>query len=309
MKFVPEYLNDVVDDIEVEEEADTTEYIDLAEESNREKKDLIMESLGRFDYTPVEIDGFVNDIDLDLPIRKIERALKMFTRGERNINTECKFLFPLYRVPLRIEKKKELVKYMLDGGYVDDYISDLIIEHINYEIDLKTIRDAIFKYTRSKRTRKDEEMHLIPILRPSELVLPTEKEWEEAAVVAKIRETKPKVVLPKKKAYRTVSDVVKDAYIRRGEEEGLATLRYPASVKETEEEIVRIMSPTEAQADIYARRLKGEDIFCVFCEKVITPEQVMGFWFNVHPAHIECIHARINIGRAEKEMSPIDYGD
>ena len=308
MKFVPEYLNNVVDDIEVEEEADTSEYIDLAEESIREKKDLIMESLGRFDYTAVEIDGFVTDIDLDLPIRKIERALKMFTRGERNINTECKYLFPIYRDPLRIEKKRELIKYMLEGGYVDEYITDLIINSINYEIDLKTIRDAVFKYVRSRRTREDEEKHLIPIFRPSDAFeFPTEKEWEEAAVVTKIREAKPVVVLPKKKPYRTVAEVTRDAELRRAEEEGLATIKYPSRVKETEEEVVRIMSPTEAQAEVYARRLKGEDIFCVFCEKIITPEEVMGFWFNVHPAHMECIHKQLNIKRSEKGLPAIEY--
>ena len=309
MKFVPEYLNDVVDDIDVEaeEKADTTEYIDIGEESKREKIDLIMESLGRFDYTAVEIDGFVTDIDLDLPIRKIERALKMFTRGERNINTECKYLFPIYRDPLRIEKKKELVKYLLDGGYVDEYISDIITGGINYEIDLKTIRDAVFKYIRSKRTRKDEEKHLFPIFRSIDVSeFPPEEEWKKAAVVAKIREAKPKVVLPKK-PYRTVAEVTRDAELRRAEEEGLATLKYPTRVKETEEEVARIMSPTEAQAEVYAKRLKGEDIFCVFCEKIITPDQVMSFWFNVHPAHMECIHKQLNIKRSEKGLPVIDY--
>jgi len=308
-KFIPEYLNGVVDAIEVEEESVTESgFIDITEETNREKKDLIREYFGRFDYTDEDIKEFITDIDLDLPIRKIEYALRMFTRGERNINTECKYMFPIYRDPLRIEKKKELIKYMLVGGYVDEYLSDLIVEHISYEIDLKTIRDAIFKYTRSKRTRKDEEKWLIPIFRsPDMFVLPTEKEWKELGVAAKIREAKPKVVLPKKKPYRTVAEVVKDADIKRAEEEGLATLGYPAIVKKTEEEVVRILSPTEAQADVYARRLKGEDIFCVFCEKVITPDQVMGFWFNVHPAHMECIHKQLNIKRAEKGLPVIDY--
>jgi hypothetical protein len=307
-KFIPEYLNGIeTDDIKVEEEADMTGYIDLAEESNREKKDLIMESLGRFDYNAVEIDGFVTDIDLDLPIKKIERALNMFTRGERNINTECKYMFPVYRDPLRIEKKRELVGYLLDGGYVDPYIAGIITEHIDYQLSLKEIRDAIYKYIRSKRDRKAEETFLIPIFRPSDVfVFPTEKEWKDAAVVAKVRESKPKVVLPKK-PYRTVADVTRDAELRRAEEEGLMTLKYPAIVKKTEEEVVRILSPTEAQAEVYARRLKGEDILCVFCEKIITPDQVMGFWYNVHPAHINCIHKQLNIKRAEKGLPVIDY--
>jgi hypothetical protein len=76
MKFVPEYLNDVVDDIEVEaeEEADISKYYDMSAEDIREKVDLIRDIFGKFDYTPSEIEEFVNDINLDLPIRKIERA-------------------------------------------------------------------------------------------------------------------------------------------------------------------------------------------------------------------------------------------
>ena len=309
MKFVPEYLNDVVDDIEVEaeEEADISKYYDMSAEDIREKVDLIRDIFGKFDYTPSEIEEFVNDINLDLPIRKIERALKSFVRGERNINTECKFLFPLYRDPLRFEKKKELVGYLLEGGYVDPYIAGIITEHINYEISLNEIRDAVYKYIRSKRDRKAEETFLIPIFRPSDaFVFPTEKEWKEAAVAAKVREAKPKVVLSKK-PYRTVAEVTRDAELRRAEEEGLDTLRYPTRVKETEEEVVRILSPTEAQADVYAKRLKGEDILCVFCEKVITPEEVMGFWYNVHPAHMECIHKQLNIKRSEKGLPVIEY--
>lgn len=308
-KFIPDYLNgNEVDDIDVEEEADTTGYIDLAEESKREKIDLIMESLGRFDYTPVDIDGFVNDIDLDLSIKKIERALKMFTRGERNINSECKYMFPIYRDPLRIEKKRELINYMLEGGYVDEYIIDIITGGINYEIDLKTIRDAVFKYIRSKRTRKDEEKYLYPIFRSIDVSeFPPEEEWKKAAVAAKIREAKPVVVLYKKKPYRTVTDITRDAELRRAEEDELSILKYPTRVKETEEEVVRILSPTEAQAEVYAKRLKGEDILCVFCEKPITSEQVMGFWYNVHPAHMECIHNQLNVKRTEKGLPIIDY--
>ena len=308
-KFIPEYLNNVVVDIEVEaeEEADISKYYDMSAEDIREKVDLIRESLGRFDYTPDEIEEFVNNIDLDIRIDKIKYALKMFTRGERNINTECKYMFPVYRDPMRIEKKKELVGYLLEGGYVDPYIAGIIMEHINYEISLKEIRDAIYRYVRSKRDRKAEETFLIPIFRPSDTFLfPTEKEWKEAAVVTKIREAKPKVVLPKK-PYRTVADVTRDAELRRAEEEGLAALKYPSRVKETEEEVVRILSPTEAQAEVYAKRLKGEDILCVFCEKVITPEEVMGFWYNVHPAHMKCIHEQLNIKRTEKGLPVVDY--
>jgi hypothetical protein len=308
-KFIPEYLNNVVDEIDVgaEEEADISRYYDISDESIREKIDLIRESLGRFDYTPGEIEEFVNNIDLDIRIDKIKYALKMFTRGERNINTECKYMFPVYRDPMRIEKKKELVGYLLEGGYVDPYIAGIIMEHINYEISLKEIRDAIYRYVRSKRDRKAEETFLIPIFRPSDTFLfPTEKEWKDAAVVTKIREAKPKVVLPKK-PYRTMAEISKDAELRRAEEDELSTLKYPTRVKETEEEIVHVLSPTEAQADVYAKRLKGDDILCVFCEKVITHEEVMGFWFNIHPAHITCIHKQLNIKRSEKGLPVIDY--
>lgn len=295
MKFVPEYLDDDKIEVGTEEEADLSMYYDMTDETVREKADLIRESLGQFDYTPAEVEKFVVDINLNLPIRKIQYALRMFTRGERNISTECKFVFPIYRDPLRIEKKKELIKYMLAGGYVDDYISDIIINHIDYHIDLKTIRDAIFNYVRSKRTRKDEERYLITIFRPTDaFVLPTEEDWKSSMKVAKIREAEPSVILPKKKPIGFSEKWDKESDMMEMEMAQVKAIRSPDRVKKTEEEVTRVMTPEIANAEFIKDRSEGNDIICVFCDKVIDTLDPMGFWYNVYPAHLSCIHKRLD---------------
>ena len=301
-KFIPDYLKGiVVNDIEVEEEADMTEYIDLTEETHHEKKCLIRDMLGRFDYTLDEIELFVNDINLDLRIGNIEYALRKFTRGERNINTECKYLFPIYRSPLRIEKKKELVKYMLIGGIYDDYIVNLIIKGIDFEIDMKIIRDNIFSYLRTRRTRRDEQKYLFTIFKSNKTdEWPTEDEWKLSMDTAAIREAKTSVVIPPKRRG------IKSEYSKKwdAEEDKMdmaPVLQYPSYVKKTEEEVTRAMTPDIATAEFLKKRLEGDDVICVFCNEVILPTDPMSFWYNVYPAHMSCIHKQLDIIDAENQ--------
>jgi very-short-patch-repair endonuclease len=111
------------------------------------------------------------------------------------------------------------------------------------------------------------------------------------------------------KGVRSAAEVIQD---RREEEiESTEYVSMPrsrkAAVVRAEKDITRIMSPLEVQTEVYARLIRGEDVICVFCGEIITSEQIMGFWYSVHPAHMECIHEQFNIIRKEKGLPPIDY--
>lgn len=113
------------------------------------------------------------------------------------------------------------------------------------------------------------------------------------------------------KGVRSAAEVIQD----RKEEEMESTKyvrmqrSHKAAVARTEKERNRSTTPLEAQTKICARRLRGEPIICVFCGEVITSEQIMGFWFNVHPAHMECIHKQMNIDLVRKGMPPVNFDD
>lgn len=75
------------------------------------------------------------------------------------------------------------------------------------------------------------------------------------------------------------------------------------------EEVVKVLTPPEAQTQIYERRLKGEEVRCVFCDKPITNEEIMAFWLGFYPAHLSCVHKQLDIDKAEKGQSTINFGD
>ena len=98
------------------------------------------------------------------------------------------------------------------------------------------------------------------------------------------------------KGVRSAAELIQD---RREEEmESIEYVSMPrsrkAAVAGTEKDIIRAMSPQMAGAEFIRKRLEGEDVICVFCDKIITPLEEMGFWYNRYTAHMKCIHEQLD---------------
>lgn len=305
-KFIPGHLDTEVDESDV---TDATRYIDLTEETDLEKKDLIRSMLGVFEYTHDEIEEFVADIDLDLSIKKINHALSRFVRSDRYISNEYKYMFPIYRDPISAHRKRRLFSYILDDKHVDpvdEHVVEYIISNIDYTIDSKFVVGSLMKWLRSSMNKDDSRLYLAPIFAQQDVIklpyrYPTGPVEYPPGPVEKAKLDKDRKYSRKRKPTGTIGGVPTEMEIV--EREQVEAVRRPSHVLKTEEEVDRAMTPEIAINELLRKRLEGEDIFCVFCDKIIDPLEEMSLWYNVYPAHMTCIREQLDAADAKRTGS------
>jgi len=165
---------------------------------------------------------------------------------------------------------REITGILTDAKFNLDEI-EVFVKEIDFSLPRHDIIDAFKKFVKTDLSIKFELEYLYPVF---------------------IELAKPRIIKDLK--VKTATEIVGEGI------PGGVPVSYPSDhvtkdrKLKPENELPQLVTSDAVRSKYVDMMMKGKEITCKLCGKVIEADEMRTWWLSIYPAHMDCVHAELN---------------